>query len=109
MIKYSVIIPLYNKGWRIKRAIDSVLRQGIEDLEIVVVDDGSTDGSAGFVKSYKDARIHYIYKENGGVSSARNKGIKEATGEWLLFLDADDEMLKLRELHEKLRKGGWFG
>lgn len=105
MIKYSVIIPLYNKGWRIKRAIDSVLRQGIEDLEIVVVDDGSTDGSAGFVKSYKDARIHYIYKENGGVSSARNKGIKEATGEWLLFLDADDEMLKgAISIYEKMAK-----
>ena len=68
MVKYSVIIPLYNKGWRIKRAIDSVLRQGNNDLEIIVVDDGSTDDSADYVKAYQDERIRYIYKKNGGVS-----------------------------------------
>ena len=94
MIKYSVIIPLYNKGWRIKRAIDSVLRQGNNDLEIIVVDDGSTDDSADYVKAYHDECIRYIYKKNGGVSSARNRGLLESKGYWLLFLDADDEMLE---------------
>ena len=93
MTKYSVIIPLYNKGWRIRRAIDSVLRQGNNDLEIIVVDDGSTDDSADYVKAFNDKCIHYYYEGNGGVSSARNKGIEKATGEWLIFLDADDELL----------------
>lgn len=93
MVKYSVIIPLYNKGCKVKRAIDSVLKQNVNDLEIVVVDDGSTDDSVDYVKAYQDSRIRYIFKENGGVSSARNRGIKEAKGDWLLFLDADDEMI----------------
>lgn len=93
MIKYSVIIPLYNKGWRVKRAIDSVLRQERKDIEIVVVDDGSTDDSADYVKAYHDPRIRYVYKSNDGVSSARNRGLLESKGEWILFLDADDEIL----------------
>ena len=93
MIKYSIIIPLYNKGQKVKRSIDSVLNQSWERVfEIIVVDDGSTDDSANYVKSYNDERIRYIYKDNGGVSSARNKGLSEAKGEWILFLDADDEI-----------------
>ena len=62
-------------------------------MEIIVVDDGSTDNSAKYVKAYDDSRIRYIFKENGGVSSARNAGIRAASGEWLLLLDADDELL----------------
>ena len=58
-------------------------------MEIIVVDDGSTDNSAEYVKAYDDSRIRYIFKENGGVSSARNAGIRAASGEWLLLLDAD--------------------
>lgn len=105
MTKYSFIIPLYNKGWRIKRSIDSVLRQECNDLEIIVVDDGSTDDSADYVKAYQDDRIKYIYKKNGGVSSARNKGIEEATGEWIIFLDADDELLDgAIRIYEELAK-----
>lgn len=91
-MKYSVIIPLYNKGKKVKNAIDSILLQGFNDIEIVVVDDGSTDDSALYVKNYKDKNVKYIYKENGGVSSARNKGIQEAKGDWILLLDADDEL-----------------
>lgn len=113
MTKYSVIIPLYNKGWKVKRAIDSVLRQNVPDLEIVVVDDGSTDDGADYVKGYQDTRIRYIYKDNGGVSSARNKGIEEATGEWLIFLDADDELLNgaisiYEEMAKKFPKSRFF-
>lgn len=105
MIKYSVIIPLYNKGWRVKRSIESVLKQERNDLEIVVVDDGSTDNSADYVKAYHDERIRYIYKENGGVSSARNKGILESKGDWLLFLDADDELTEdAIKIYEEMEK-----
>ena len=93
MIKFSIIIPLYNKGQKVKRSINSVLNQSWKgEFEIIVVDDGSTDESANCVKSYNDEHIHYIYKDNGGVSSARNKGLSEAKGEWILFLDADDEI-----------------
>lgn len=87
----SVIIPLYNKGVLIKRAIDSVLSQTYQEFEIVVIDDGSTDESASYVKEYEDVRIKYYYKENGGVSSARNFGVAQAKGDWIVFLDADDE------------------
>ena len=93
MIKFSIIIPLYNKGQKVIRSIDSVLNQNWEgEIEIIVVDDGSTDDSAYYVKSYNDERIRYIYKGNGGVSSARNRGLSEAKGVWILFLDADDEI-----------------
>lgn len=86
----SVIIPLYNKENSIFNTIESVLNQTYKNFEILVVDDGSTDNSANIVKSIDDDRIKYIYKKNGGVSSARNRGVIEAKGEWILFLDADD-------------------
>lgn len=89
----SVIIPLYNKGNLISRTLNSVLTQSYTDFEIVVVDDGSTDDSASYVLSMHDERVRYHYKKNGGVSSARNEGIKLAAGEWLFFLDADDILL----------------
>lgn len=90
---FSVIIPLYNKGSLVKRAIDSVLSQSCQDFEIIVVDDGSKDKSADYVTDYTDERIKYFYKDNGGVSSARNYGIEKSTKEWIVFLDADDELL----------------
>lgn len=90
---FSIVIPLYNKSNRVKTAIDSALLQDYEgDWEIIVVDDGSTDDSASFVKEYSDKKVRYFFQKNGGVSSARNRGIKEAIGEWLVFLDADDEL-----------------
>jgi len=89
----TVVIPLYNKGVRIRRTIESVLAQTYADFHVIVVDDGSTDDSAKYVKEYNDSRIHYFYKENGGVSSARNYGIKNSKSDWLLFLDADDELV----------------
>lgn len=90
---FSVVIPLYNKGALVKRAIDSVLSQSCPDFEIIVVDDGSKDDSAEYVKEYADERIKYFYKDNGGVSSARNYGIEKSTNNWIVFLDADDELL----------------
>jgi len=88
----SVIIPLYNKKDSIIRTLTSIIEQSGVDLEIVVVDDGSTDGSGELVKSLDNRLIRYYKKENGGVSFARNYGISKANGEWLLFLDADDEL-----------------
>jgi len=87
---FSVVIPLYNKALRVKNTIQSVLDQTYEDFEIIIVNDGSTDKSLDIVKSIEDPRIRIIDKPNGGVSSARNRGIKEAKYEWICFLDADD-------------------
>ena len=88
----SVIIPLYNKGPEIRRTLESVLAQEYQDFEIIVVDDGSTDGGARVVEDLaaQDGRISLICKENGGVCSARNVGIKAAKGEFIALLDADD-------------------
>lgn len=105
LIKFSVIIPLYNKEPHIKRALDSVINQTVQDFEIIVVNDGSTDKSADVVKTFSDAKIRLINQKNAGVSVARNRGINEAKSELIAFLDADDEwmpdyletILRLRE------------
>ena len=89
----SVVIPLYNKEACIAQSLKSVLSQEYDDFEVVIVDDGSTDGSVGVVEAMNDPRIRLIKQENGGPSKARNTGVKNAKGEWILFLDADDEML----------------
>lgn len=86
----SVIIPLYNKEKSVYKTLQSVCEQTYTDMEILVVDDGSTDKSAAFAASYPDTRIRIIRKENGGVCSARNRGIREAKGEYVALLDADD-------------------
>lgn len=90
----SVIIPLYNKQAILARTIESVKLQTYLDWELLIIDDGSTDGSSDVVVPYlSDKRIHYYKKPNGGVSSARNMGSDLAQGEWVCFLDADDYML----------------
>jgi len=89
----SVVIPLYNKGPHIARALNSVLNQTFQDFEVIVVDDGSTDDGADIVKGFNDPRIRLIHQENQGVSAARNLGIDEARAELIAFLDADDEWL----------------
>ncbi|RKY06239.1 MAG: hypothetical protein DRP56_07800 [Planctomycetota bacterium] len=86
----SVIIPTYNAKELLAEAIGSVLSQTLADLEVVVIDDGSTDGTDEAVKATGDPRIRYYYKENGGVSSARNMGLDKATGQYIAFLDSDD-------------------
>lgn len=87
---FSVIVPLYNKELSVKNTIQSVLNQTYGNFEIIIVNDGSTDGSLRVVKSIDDARIRLTDKPNGGVSSARNRGIEEAKYEWIAFLDGDD-------------------
>lgn len=86
----SVIIPLYNKEREIAKAIDSVLNQSFRNFELLIIDDGSTDNSSSIAQNFKDERIQYYSKINGGVSSARNYGIKKAKYELIAFLDGDD-------------------
>lgn len=87
----SVVIPLYNKEQHIANTIRTVLGQSFQDFEIVIVNDGSTDGSCEEVQKVEDSRIRLIHQANAGVSAARNRGIEEAAGEYIAFLDADDE------------------
>jgi glycosyltransferase involved in cell wall biosynthesis len=87
---FSVIIPLYNKVAYIESALLSVLDQRQQDLEVIVIDDGSTDDGARRVEAIDDSRLRLIRQSNLGVSAARNRGIREATGEYVAFLDADD-------------------
>ncbi len=94
MAEISVIIPSYNRAYLISRAVGSVLNQTFRDFELIVVDDCSTDNTVEVVKSFNDKRIRYIrHEKNKGGSSARNTGIKLAKGEYIAFLDSDDEWL----------------
>lgn len=90
VINFSVVIPLYNKQNAITATLHSVLAQTYQKFEIIVVDDGSKDDSASRVRAINDPRIRLIQKENGGVSSARNRGIKEAKYDYVALLDGDD-------------------
>lgn len=104
----SVIIPVYNRESTIQRALDSVLNQSYTKLEIIVVDDGSSDKTVEVVKGYKDERVKLIcLKQNGGANAARNKGICAAKGEYIAFQDSDDEwledklLLQIKHMQEK--------
>lgn len=91
-MKVSIVIPAYNAVETIRRSIDSVLNQSYSNIEVIVVNDGSLDDTETILKYYEmnDYRLKYINKSNGGVSSARNLGIKNATGDFICFLDCDD-------------------
>ena len=92
----SVIVPVYNTEKYLSRCIDSILTQTFTDLELLLVDDGSTDKSGIICDEYalKDSRVRVFHKENGGVSFARNLGVQEARGSWIAFVDADDWILE---------------
>ena len=91
-MKYSVIIPVYNAERTLRRCLDSLVDQSFDDYELLLINDGSTDGSDAICREYANAhpRVRYFAKENGGVSSARNLGLEQATGEYILFVDSDD-------------------
>lgn len=90
--RVSVIIPVYNVEKFILKTVESVMNQDYKDVEIILVNDGSPDNSAQIIDELakRDSRIICIHKENGGVSSARNAGLKIATGEYVTFIDGDD-------------------
>ncbi len=90
-VKFSVIIPLYNKEAEVGRAVRSALAQTCVPVEVIVVDDGSTDGSAVVVEDIGSPAVRLIKQRNAGVSAARNRGMAEASGDYYAFLDADDE------------------
>lgn len=93
MPKVSVIVPVYNVEKYIEKCLESLVRQTLTDIEIIVVNDGSTDNSEGIIKKYIEKynnKIKYYTKENGGLSDARNYGMQFATGEYIAFLDSDD-------------------
>lgn len=88
----SIIVPVFNLEKELSRCLDSILAQSYHHIEIIVVDDGSSDGSANIIRQYaeKDNRIKPIFQENGGVTSARLHGVREASGRWIGFVDGDD-------------------
>ena len=90
--KVSVVIPVYKVEQYLRRCVDSVLAQTLSDLEIILVDDGSPDHCPEICDEYasKHENIRVIHKPNGGLASARNAGMKVATGQYLFFLDSDD-------------------
>jgi len=118
MPRVSVIIPAYNRGPLLLEAIESVRRQTFQDFEVVVVDDGSTEDIRSIAETVADGRVRYFRQQNGGLSRARNRGLAEARGDFLTFLDSDDVFLpnklevQVRELDERpgvgLIAGGWL-
>jgi len=91
IIKYSIIIPTYNRVKKLKRAVNSVFRQSVNNWELIIVDDGSTDETKEYVHSITDSRIIYVYQDNQGPAASRNAGIRKAQGQYICFLDSDDE------------------
>lgn len=102
MPKFSIIVPVYNVEKYIKKCLDSVFAQTLKDFEVIVINDGTKDKSIELIKNY-DVKI--INQKNQGLSAARNRGVKESRGEYLLFLDSDDYLEKdtLKELNESFK------
>ena len=91
----SIIIPVYNTEAYLPACMDSILSQSFTDFEVLLVDDGSKDGSGVICDGYaaKDSRVRVLHKENGGVSLARNLALEQARGEWICFIDSDDRLV----------------
>ncbi|MFC1514611.1 glycosyltransferase [Candidatus Omnitrophota bacterium] len=103
---FSVVIPTYNRKQFLKLAADSVLNQNFEDFELIIVDDGSDDGTKDLIQSYSDPRLSYLYQQQKGPAGARNSGIKAARADWICFLDSDDRFRreKLATTREYIEK-----
>lgn len=101
MIKVSVIVPIFNAAEYLEKCLDSIISQTLKEIEIILIDDGSTDGSAEICKKYlSDSRVTYYHKENEGLAAARDDGMLHATGEYIGFVDADDWLKP--EMYEKM-------
>lgn len=94
MIDVSIIVPIYNSEKYLKKCIDSLIKQTHKNIEILLINDGSTDGSEKVIKKYKDKRIKYISKKNEGIGKTRNLGIEKSKGKYLMFIDSDDYIKK---------------
>lgn len=105
-VKISVIVPVYNVERYLSRCVKSIVSQTYSNLEIILVDDGSTDSSGKLCDDFKDIRIRVIHKKNEGLGKARNTGIKYATGKYIMFVDSDDYIDKtmIANLYNSLRK-----
>lgn len=110
-ILYSVIVPVYNGAATLRRCLDSLLRDRRQDVEVLAVDDGSSDGSGGIIREYarKDLRVRGVFQENAGASAARNAGLEAARGEYILFSDCDDcySPACFSLIDEKRKAGDW--
>ena len=104
----SVVVPIYNVRDYLEECLDSIISQSYRNMEIILVDDGSTDGSSELcdIMQKKDDRIRVIHKNNGGLSDARNTGLKNSTGEYVIFIDSDDTIKKtmLKKMVEAIEK-----
>lgn len=104
----SVIVPAYNIAPWLSRCLDSILAQTYKNLEIIVIDDGSTDGTSQIIDEYvkKDSRIVAIHQKNAGLVAVRNRGIEIAKGDWIGFVDGDDaiDLDMYARVHVKGRK-----
>ena len=107
----STVIPTYNRRGLIQRAVDSALAQTYPHQEVIVIDDGSTDGTGDFLREHYGARISYVWQNNGGVSNARNHGMRLARGEFIALLDSDDlwDATKLEKQVAFLRAHAGYG
>ena len=107
-MKVSIVVPVYNMEKKLKKCLDTLVNQTYEDLEIIVVNDGSKDGSLDIIRKYeqKDSRIEVIDQKNQGISAARNNAMKKATGKLLCFVDSDDyvELNMVEELVDKMNE-----
>lgn len=90
MKKVSIIVPIYNEEENLRKCIESLINQTYKELEIILINDGSTDKSKEIIESFKDKRIVAIHKKNTGISDTRNKGIDKSTGDYIMFVDSDD-------------------
>ena len=106
MKKVSIIVPIYNAEEYLPKCIDSLINQTYQNIEIILLNDGSTDNTQNIIASYKDKRIIAINKKNTGIADTRNEGIKKSTGEYIMFVDSDDylELNSIELLIKKLEK-----
>jgi len=103
---FSVIIPTFNRKVSVEVALRSILEQSFKKFELIIIDDGSTDQTKEMIKTYKDRRIYYLYQENHGVAHARNRGLEQARGQFVAFLDSDDRWVpqKLERVFEYIQE-----